>query len=219
MKLQFSRYLVIFSLLLLAACENYEFDLPDCNFDTQITETPFAWEVEQEPLVNIEISNQQPKIILQRRMESIGSVSCPSDRDTCLNVLTRHIYEKLVELDMMRPSTMDDLTNSIGVRTPLLSLDSLSAHSDPLVHMGLKIINSCNREFQALGEGVDAENSYNTINDVSVESREEIEVEGEPKELIQTIISGEMNAKFEVDGLIIPVNVTYRLEQYLIQDL
>lgn len=204
-------------LLLIWACENYEFDPPNCYIITEALEVPYGYEVEQSPNVQINIGPEASHIILQRRMESTGSVTCPSDRDTCLNIIISHNYGKLFNLDFRRPEKFDDLVNSIGISTPLLDKDSLMYMTHPTAHIGLQIYNSCGREFYPL-DNRSSELFHNRITAVNEISREEIDVDGKLSDLIGVEVYGEIRAEFDILGEITLVTANYRLGEYIVEE-
>ncbi|WP_420387585.1 hypothetical protein [Roseivirga sp.] len=204
-------------LLLIWACENYEFDPPNCYIITEPLEVPYGFEVEQSPHMEISIGPEARHIILQRRMENTGSVTCPTDRDTCLNIISIHNYDKLFTLDFRRPEKLNDLVNSIGISTPLLDRDSLMHMTHPTIHIGLQVYNSCGREFYPL-DNMSSELFHNRITAVNEISRDEGEIDGKLIDLIEVEVYGEIRAEFDVLGEITLVTADYRLSEYIVEE-
>jgi len=195
----------------MASCETYEFNAPDCYLITDPLETPYLWEVEDDPIVKLSLGDRFTHLILQRRMRG-GGEFCTSSRNDCVNTVYQHTYDKLFRIDFKRPKKLEDLMNSIGIDTPLLSVDELKNQVDPTTHMGLVIFDSCRNPYYPIDSEVSS-TFYNRITDVVETDR----IEYDDHQSIDVEVFGVLTARFEIQGEIIQVTAEYRMEQYIVE--
>lgn len=208
---------IITAALLLASCETYEFDAPDCQLITDVLETPFAFEIEQEPIIILNFGDEVTQRILQKRTESSGRVMCPADRDTCLNYIRLLTYDKLFELRFKSPKRLLDLVNSIGIETPLLSRDSLEFQTSPITHLGLTIFDSCRKPYEPI-ENQSSEIFHNRITAVNELKRTEAEINNNLIYFIDVEVIGEIKAQYIIQGQTIMITGQYRLEEFFAEE-
>lgn len=208
---------IITAALLLASCETYEFDAPDCQLITDVLETPFAYEIEQEPIIILNFGDEVTHRILQRRTENIARIRCPQDRDTCLNYVPQHTYDKLFQLRFKRPKKLEDLVNSIGLETPLLSIDSLENQTNPTTHLGLTIFDSCRTPYEPL-DNQSSEIFHNRILEVNELNRTEGDNGNSLLYYIEVEVIGEIKAQYNIQGRTILISGQYRLEEFIVEE-
>lgn len=196
-------------LAILSACETYEFEVPNCYVIKEPLEIPHLYEIENEPIVFLNIGDEFTHKIIQLRLETPRQF-CSQNDPSCLNSIQYFQYDKLFQLSIKAPARLADLENSVGVTTPLLGVDELRKLDDPTVYMGLTMFDSCRNPFTP----VDSEQSdtfYNIITGV----KERVIRGLPPEDFPQVEVTGRMSATFDLNGISTLVTLEYRLEMYV----
>lgn len=193
----------------LSGCETYEFEAPNCYIIKEPLEIPHDFEVASYPIVILNIGDEFTHRIVQSKM-STPSQFCSQNDPNCLNNIEHFQYDKLFQLSIKIPEILADLENSVGITTPLHTVDELRSIDNPTVFMGLTMFDSCRNPFIP----IDMEQSdtfYNLITGI----KERVITGQPPDDFPEVEISGRMSATFDLYGTRTPVTVEYRLKMYV----
>lgn len=195
--------------LILYSCG--EDDRPECGLVVEGVVAPEAFRLETEPFIDLMV-NEKRYVLLQDQL--FGDI-LTEDVSLCpgldCNQVNTHRFQKFFQLNIMRPNAIEELFSSVGITTPILTLDSLLNRETRTVHFGLSLIDNCNVTIEATGES----NNYNRID--RVEMVDTIPT-GLPNLVIyETLVTGELKADFDISGEMISVMGNYKMTVYLDQ--
>lgn len=203
---------LVFLLFAVWSCDRYAFVPPDCPVITDRVETPTDWQLANWPYIDLTVNGGQSYILLDKMANGIESNSCPQFGPECLQANT-HYYEDLIQINISRPHSFEDLQNYVDVVTPLLSLDSLKSKVFEVAHMGVTLYNSCGRSFEPIA--LKAPNIYNMITKVELVESNVYESNGLEYYIHEALVYGELKAEFDALGETVIVTANYKLREYM----
>lgn len=205
--------LLLVSLLLFLSCGNQDMPRPDCSIIEEAQQPPSEFQLDFMSYIDMDVNGVRHVVLQDDLINDIeGPSGSPCPGLDCRQVNT-HKYDRFFQLNFVRPNTLEELENSVGIKTPMISLDSMMHRTSTQVHLGMMFFNNCEKGF--LPSSSDLNEVYNLIDSIEVVDEIEINLEGKPAVIYETLVYGEFKAQFNADGKLVDVRASYKLTEYL----